>query len=623
MVAVVVLASFFPSPSQAAAAPIISDIRVYLSYGNSISINWTTDISTSGKVQLGTSSGAYTQEKVTDTGSATNHSVYISELQFSTQYYYRIVATNQSGQTTYSPEGTFTTTSSTLEIMQIENLGIGPDKAIIGTQSNFPGYHSLRYGTDPNNLDTVVSPASPSHGGDTSGEFTLKNLKPETVYHYQVQVSSIVSEVQTFSTTSVPEIRSIEPTSGPVGTEIKINGQGFGTPAHVQFLTSVYIGCDYGYAASCRGEVVSWTDSTIVARVKTGGQTGPITIHHGSGDVEFFTAKGGNFTLTSGSQVINQNNNSSNSQIVSEKYGCLFSTTLQATNQTVKVGTLFRQGDAKDSHIHDMVVLYQSAWGRAPRCDEIQFHLDHSTPLTTLTKWLADQHITEKFGCQISETVSDAQTLRIAKPLTLGNDDDKYLSSVSSAYLAAWNREPRCDELQFHLDHSTSLERLQTWLAENVPSAESQARLVVVVSFSENGSTISLASEFPRVTDTEQITFSGTTTPNSTILLTVASNPTTYTTRSDAEGSWSFTLPGPLESGSHLVAVDVFDGKGEKISSSEPIGFTVIESIQSATESDESSAPIPLYVWLLICVAVAGLAIYGILRIQRQKSLPR
>lgn len=42
------------------------------------------------------------------------------------------------------------------------------------------------------------------------------------------------------------------------------------------------------------------------------------------------------------------------------------------------------------------------------------------------------------------------------------NPDNTY--QLSLAYHQRWDRNARCDELQFHVDHSTPLVRLQTWL---------------------------------------------------------------------------------------------------------------------------------------------------------------
>lgn len=39
-----------------------------------------------------------------------------------------------------------------------------------------------------------------------------------------------------------------------------------------------------------------------------------------------------------------------------------------------------------------------------------------------------------------------------------------YTFQLNQAYLEYWNRNARCDELQFHVDHNTTRERLKTWL---------------------------------------------------------------------------------------------------------------------------------------------------------------
>jgi len=38
--------------------------------------------------------------------------------------------------------------------------------------------------------------------------------------------------------------------------------------------------------------------------------------------------------------------------------------------------------------------------------------------------------------------------------------------SLANSYFEYWSRWPRCDELQFHIDHNTSLSRLRAWLSQ-------------------------------------------------------------------------------------------------------------------------------------------------------------
>jgi len=49
------------------------------------------------------------------------------------------------------------------------------------------------------------------------------------------------------------------------------------------------------------------------------------------------------------------------------------------------------------------------------------------------------------------------------KVYTLNPDHTKLLNT---AYHEYWDRNARCDELQFHVDHGTTLARLRTWLGE-------------------------------------------------------------------------------------------------------------------------------------------------------------
>lgn len=67
---------------------------------------------------------------------------------------------------------------------------------------------------------------------------------------------------------SDPVISSIDPDSGPIGVPVTIHGSFFGSsPGSVTFS---------GIEA---GEVISWSDTEIVARVPAGAVTGPVVVH--------------------------------------------------------------------------------------------------------------------------------------------------------------------------------------------------------------------------------------------------------------------------------------------------------------------------------------------------------
>jgi hypothetical protein len=84
----------------------------------------------------------------------------------------------------------------------------------------------------------------------------------------QVQQGGVWSNAITF-TVVTPNVSSLSPTSGPVGTQVTIAGTGFGT---TQGSGLVWLGTKYA-------TVVSWSDTQVVATVASGSATGGTQVY--------------------------------------------------------------------------------------------------------------------------------------------------------------------------------------------------------------------------------------------------------------------------------------------------------------------------------------------------------
>ncbi|MBU0706934.1 hypothetical protein KKG41_01020 [Patescibacteria group bacterium] len=62
--------------------------------------------------------------------------------------------------------------------------------------------------------------------------------------------------------------------------------------------------------------------------------------------------------------------------------------------------------------------------------------------------------------CYMVDTPAEADATHV---YTLNPD---HTNNLNQAYYNNWQRQARCDELQFHVDHNTTLTRLNTWLRE-------------------------------------------------------------------------------------------------------------------------------------------------------------
>lgn len=63
-------------------------------------------------------------------------------------------------------------------------------------------------------------------------------------------------------------------------------------------------------------------------------------------------------------------------------------------------------------------------------------------------------------NCALVNTQSEANATHV---YTLNPDNT---IAINSAYMSRWDRNARCDEIQFHVDHNTSINRLTNWLDE-------------------------------------------------------------------------------------------------------------------------------------------------------------
>ena len=88
--------------------PVISGIVDVNITTHTATIEWNTDEVSYSEVSFGTESGNYT-DSVSDTTLVTSHRIDLSELMWSTTYYYNVTSTDQAGNTNQSIEYNFTT----------------------------------------------------------------------------------------------------------------------------------------------------------------------------------------------------------------------------------------------------------------------------------------------------------------------------------------------------------------------------------------------------------------------------------------------------------------------------------------------------------------------------------
>jgi IPT/TIG domain/Purple acid Phosphatase, N-terminal domain/Fibronectin type III domain len=237
----------------------------HLSLAGSLLVSWDSvgDSRVAGyKLKYGTGSGNY----ITSVDAGLSTSQVLPNLVDGTRYYFVVVAYDAARvEGAPSPEvsGVVLATSNVAAVL------VGPTSAVVTWQTNKASDGQVFYGpTTGYGMSTLLdSMESVSHSQ------TLMNLLPETTYHFRVKSRDAGGSVAqsadlTFVTPSEVLISALSPTGGTTGTQVVINGKGFGTASTGGVVTFA------GVAAP----VVSWGQSSITASVPSGATSGPVVV---------------------------------------------------------------------------------------------------------------------------------------------------------------------------------------------------------------------------------------------------------------------------------------------------------------------------------------------------------
>jgi hypothetical protein len=237
----------------------------HLVFAGSLLISWDPvgDSRVAGyKVKYGTTSQSYTG--AVDAGLSTSQ--LLPNLVDGTRYYFCVVAYDAAQvEGVPSPEAS----GAVLATASVAAVSVGPRSAVITWQTNKVSDQQVFYGTTTTyGMSTLLdSNLTVSHSQ------TLTNLMPETTYHYRVKSrdegGSVAQSVDfTFVTPAEVLISALSPTGGTTGTQVVINGKGFGTSSSGGVVTF----------SGVSAPVVSWGQSSITAAVPSGATSGPVVV---------------------------------------------------------------------------------------------------------------------------------------------------------------------------------------------------------------------------------------------------------------------------------------------------------------------------------------------------------
>ena len=180
-----------------------------------------------------------------------------------------VPASTISGQVSVMQSGVTSNTNINFTVPAPHIASVSPSSGIIGTQvtitgSGFQASQSTSAVTI-NNLNATVTSWSDTQIVATIPANAVTGPVAVNVNH------GIYSNQDVIFTLPNPQVATLSPTNGPVGTQVQVNGRGFGASQGTSTVT-------FGNAAAT---VSSWSDTQIVAAVPPTAPTGPVKITEG------------------------------------------------------------------------------------------------------------------------------------------------------------------------------------------------------------------------------------------------------------------------------------------------------------------------------------------------------
>jgi RHS repeat-associated protein len=179
-----------------------------------------------------------------------------------------VPSTAASGRVWVAQGSVFSNTNLNFTIPDPKIISVSPTSGVIGTQVtiNGSGFRATK-GASTSVLFNGT-PATVVSWSDT--QIVANVVAPAKTGPVSIS-GSIVSNQDVLFTMPNPIVTSLAPTSGPIGTQIQINGSGFGATQGASTLTV------QGVAAS----VTNWSDTAITATVPTTAASGPVAVNIG------------------------------------------------------------------------------------------------------------------------------------------------------------------------------------------------------------------------------------------------------------------------------------------------------------------------------------------------------
>jgi len=223
-----------------AAGPEISYVSVPNITSNSATITWTTNTTSDSRVNYGTTTAL--GDTVYNSGTETTHLIILSGLDPGTKYYFEVKSTDGSGTSTDNNGGayySFTTLTATEYSITLDHacgvcgelIDVGLCGEVIGVTATVAAGGTFHICWDSRTAEGIVGTFTTSGAATRTLTFYMPEAKKGIHNVYLVDNSYAEKASAEFEVN--PSVK-IDTDEGPVGTEVTLNGYGFGASQDIR-----------------------------------------------------------------------------------------------------------------------------------------------------------------------------------------------------------------------------------------------------------------------------------------------------------------------------------------------------------------------------------------------------
>jgi hypothetical protein len=266
----------------------ISGVQAATPTTTGFQVSWSTSRTANSAVDYGTSAN-YGSSTTTNSSMVTSHQVAVTGLGAGTLYHFRVRSADAANASASSPDMTFATAGDTIPptvsiTAPAANATLSGLTTVSANATDNVAVASVQFKVDNANTGAAIAAAPYNYSLNTTalsnGNHIITAVATDTSGNTATSAGVAVKVNNT--STAIPSITSLNPTSGPVGTSVTIAGANFGG---TQGSSTVAFN---GVAATATG----WSATSITVPVPNGATTGNVVVTVGG-----VASNGVNFTV--------------------------------------------------------------------------------------------------------------------------------------------------------------------------------------------------------------------------------------------------------------------------------------------------------------------------------------